>query len=45
MESTRLTINISKDEKQKLKVRSAQEGMTMTDYILSLIRKQLDKLK
>jgi len=40
--SEKLGVNLTKDQKQKLRVRAAEEGLTMSEYVRELILDDLD---
>lgn len=45
MQERTVTIRISKEQHKDIKVAAAKEGVTIKEYILSLVQKDLDKKK
>ncbi len=40
-----ITIRITEDQHRKIKVEAAQRGLSVKDYILELVRKDLEQKK
>lgn len=40
-----ITIRITEDQHREIKVEAAKRGLTVKDYILELVKKDLDKEK
>ncbi len=45
MSEKTITIRITEDQHREIKVEAAQRGMSVKDYILELVRKDLEQKK
>ena len=43
MEKKAINIQVTKDEHTEIKIRAAQQGLTIKEYILALVEKDLNK--